>query len=96
MELWKRESKFGCYLSDAVINNQRASTRSAANYQLALGWGGVMLLIGVGAWVVGMAIHNEALAEQQTHRPEPIYYCATSVEMPAFEPRKEMKGQRDI
>jgi hypothetical protein len=28
--------------------------------------------------------------------PEPIYYCATGAEMPAFEPRKEMKGQRDI
>jgi hypothetical protein len=38
-----------------------------------------------------MAIHNEALAKQQTPRAEPIYYCATGVEMPAFEPCKEMK-----
>jgi len=54
-----------------------------------------MLLIGAGAWVVGMAIHNEALAAQ-VRPPEPIYYRATGVEMPAFEPCKEMKGQRDI
>jgi hypothetical protein len=54
------------------------------------------ILIGAGAFVVGMAIHNEAIAKQHTPRPEPIYYCATGAEMPAFEPCKEMKGQRDI
>jgi hypothetical protein len=42
------------------------------------------------------ALHNEALAEQRAPRPEPIYYCATGVEMPMYEPCKEMKGQRDI
>jgi hypothetical protein len=27
---------------------------------------------------------------------EPIYYCATGAELPAFEPCKEMRGQRNI
>jgi hypothetical protein len=27
---------------------------------------------------------------------DPIYYCATAVETPAFEPCKEIKGRRDI
>jgi hypothetical protein len=49
-----------------------------------------------GAFALGMAMHNEALAKQQAPCPEPIYYCARGVEMPAFEPCKEMKGQRDI
>jgi len=43
-----------------------------------------------------MAIHNEATAKPPAPRPEPIYYCATGVEMLAFEPCKEMKGRRDI
>jgi hypothetical protein len=33
------------------------------------------MFIGVGAFVVGMAIHNETLATRP--HPEPIYYCAT-------------------
>ena len=68
----------------------------APNYPVALAWSGLLILIGAGAWCVGMSIHNEALARQQTSRPEPIYYCATGVEMPAFEPCKEMKSLRDI
>jgi hypothetical protein len=68
----------------------------APNYPITLAWSGLLILIGAGAWCVGMAIHNEALAKQQTSRPEPIYYCATGVEMPAFEPGKEMKSLRDI
>jgi hypothetical protein len=46
--------------------------------------------------VVGMATHNESFAQQPAPRPEPIYYCATGVEIPLYEPCKEMKGQRDI
>jgi hypothetical protein len=59
-------------------------------------WGAFMLLIGAGAFVLGMAIHNEAHAKQQTPRPDPIYYCATGEEMPLYEPCKERKDQRDI
>jgi hypothetical protein len=50
----------------------------------------------VQAPLFGMAIHNESFAQQRPPRPEPIYYCATGAEMPAFEPCKEMKGHRDI
>jgi hypothetical protein len=46
--------------------------------------------------VLGMAIHNETLAAQRPPRPEPIYYCATGAEFPAFEPCKDRKGTRDI
>ena len=55
-----------------------------------------MIFIGAGAWVIGMAIHNQAVAQQRPPLPEPIYYCATGVEIPAFEPCKEMKSPRDI
>ena len=41
-------------------------------------------------------IHNETLAAQQPPHLEPIYYCATGVEMPAFEPCKDKQDQRDI
>jgi hypothetical protein len=61
-----------------------------------LAWAGFLLFIGAGVFVLGMAIHNEALAKQQTPRPGSIYYCAMGDEFPAFEPCKEMKGQRDI
>ena len=46
--------------------------------------------------MIGMAIHNEALAAQRPPHPEPIYYCATGEEMPAFELCKEMKAERNI
>jgi hypothetical protein len=55
-----------------------------------------MLFIGPGAFAIGMGIHNQLLAAQQAQRPEPIYYCATGVEFPAFEPCKDKKDQRDI
>ena len=61
-----------------------------------LAWAGFLLFIGVGAFALGMAIHNEALAKQHAPRSAPIYYCATGVEMPLYEPCKEMKGHRDI
>jgi len=57
-----------------------------------------MLFIGAGAFAVGMANHNEALANQHAPqaRESSIYYCATGDEMPLFEPCKERKDQRDI
>jgi len=57
-----------------------------------------MLFIGAGAFAVGIAIHNEALANQHAPqaRESSIYYCATGDEMPLFEPCKERKDQRDI
>jgi hypothetical protein len=68
----------------------------APNYPVVLAWSGFLLFIGAGAFALGMAIHNEVLAKQQTPRPEPINYCATSVEFPEFAPCREMKGTRDI
>jgi hypothetical protein len=68
--------------------------KAPANYSAAL-WGGFLVLIGAAAWILGMAIHN-ARAALLTPRPEPIYYCAMGVEMPEFEPCKEMEDQRDI
>jgi hypothetical protein len=43
-----------------------------------------------------MIIHNEAIAKQHAPRPEPVYYCSTGVEMPLFEPCKEMRDRKDI
>jgi hypothetical protein len=68
----------------------------APEYPVVAAWAGFLLSIGAGAFALGMAIHNEALAKQQTPRPEPIYYCATGVEMPLYQPCKEMKAERDI
>ena len=49
---------------------------------MAVAWGANMLLIGAGFWVFGMALHNEALAAQEHKRyMDPIYYCATGVEL---------------
>ena len=55
-----------------------------------------MLFIGAGAFVLGMAIHNEATAKPHAPTPEPIYYCATGAELPAFEPCKDRKDERNI
>jgi hypothetical protein len=66
------------------------------DYRVVAAWSAFQLFIGAGAFVVGMAIHNEAIAQPPKPRPEPIYYCATGQEFPAFEPCKEMKGTRDI
>ena len=70
--------------------------KRAPNYRVVAAWSGFLIFIGAGAFGLGMAIHNEAVAEQHALHPQPIYYCATGVEMPAFEPCKEMKGQRHI
>jgi hypothetical protein len=68
----------------------------ATDYQVVAAWSAFLLFIGAGAFALGMAIHNETLAAERPPHPEPIYYCATGVEVPTFEPCKEMKGQRDI
>ena len=69
----------------------------APDYPVVAAWSGFLLSVGAGAFALGMAIHHETLAAQQhAPRPERIYYCATGVEMPAFEPCKEIKGRRDI
>jgi hypothetical protein len=70
--------------------------KSPPDYPVVLAWSCFLLFLGAGAFALGMAIHNEALAKQQIPHPDPIYYCATGVEMPAFEPCREMKSQRDI
>jgi hypothetical protein len=58
----------------------------------------LLLFIGARAFAVGMAIPNEALANQHVPqtRESSIYYCATGDEMPLYEPCKEMKVERNI
>ena len=68
----------------------------APNYQLVAAWSAFLIFLGAGAFVIGMAIHNETLAAQHTTRPEPIYYCATGEEIPLYEPCKDKQDQRDI
>jgi hypothetical protein len=68
----------------------------APDYRVVAAWSAFLIFIGAGAFVIGMAIHNEATAKPPAPRPEPIYYCATGEEMQPFEPCKEMKGQRDV
>jgi hypothetical protein len=68
----------------------------APNYRVVAAWSGFLLFIGAGAFVVGMAIHNEAHAKQHAPRPEPIYYCATGEEIPLYEPCKDRRDERNI
>jgi hypothetical protein len=70
--------------------------KRAPDYPVVAAWSGFLLFIGAGAFALGMAIHNEATAKSPAPAPEPIYYCATGVETPPFEPCKERKGQKDI
>jgi hypothetical protein len=63
----------------------------APDYQVLAAWSAFLIFIGAGAFVLGMAIHNETLATQSPPRPEPIYYCAAGDEMPAFEPCRDRK-----
>jgi hypothetical protein len=82
---------------EGILTAAGSSGRRGPDYRVAAAWGALMLLIGAGFWVFGMALHNEALAAQEHKRyMDAIYYCATGVEFSAFEPRKEMKDQRDI
>jgi hypothetical protein len=46
----------------------------APNYPVVAAWSGFLLFIGAGAFVLGMAIHNEATAKLPAPRPEPISY----------------------
>jgi hypothetical protein len=70
----------------------------APDHRLVAAWAGFMLFIGASAFVLGMAIYNEALANHRVPQAgeNSIYYCATGDEMPLFEPCKETKGQRNI
>jgi hypothetical protein len=68
----------------------------APDYRAVAAWSGFLIFIGAGAFMLGMVIHNEATIKPPAPRPEPIYYCATGAEMPAFEPCKAMKDPRDI
>jgi hypothetical protein len=73
----------------------RAQER-APDYRVVAAWSAFLRWVGAGAFVVGMAIHNESFAQHQPLRPEPIYYFATGDEFPACEPCKEQKGERNI
>jgi len=44
----------------------------APDYQLVAAWSTFLIFIGAGAFVLGMAIHNETLAAQKPPRPAPI------------------------
>jgi hypothetical protein len=68
----------------------------AADYRVVAAWSAFLILIGAGAFVVGMAIHNEATAKPPAPRLEPIYYCATGEEIPLNQPCKERKDERNI
>jgi hypothetical protein len=87
-------------ISFVFSSARNGGPRSFSSIPLSCGhptaWSGFLLFIGAGAFALGMAIHNKTLAAQRPPRPKPIYYCATGVEMPAFEPCKEIKGRRDI
>ena len=82
------------------MENKHADGRPqerAPNYQLVAAWSALMIFIGAGAFVIGMAIHNETLAEQrQEQRHQSIYCCATGGEMRAFEPCKDRKDLREV
>ena len=58
-----------------------ASTKACSDYRVVAAWSGFLTFIGTGAFVLGMAIHNEAIAQQQPPRPEPIWLRA-EVDMP--------------
>jgi hypothetical protein len=73
----------------------RAQER-APNYRVVAAWTALMIFMGAGAFVIGMAIHNETLAAQRPPQPESIYCCATGEEIPLYEACKDRKDQRDI
>jgi hypothetical protein len=79
-----------------VRQDAMRSQERAPNYTVVAAWSGFLLFIGAGAFVLGMAVHNEATAKPPAPTPEPIYYCATGAELPAFEPCRDRKDQRDI
>jgi hypothetical protein len=48
--------------------------KRAPNYPVVAARAGFLLFIAASAFALGMAIHNEAIAQQHTPRPEAIYY----------------------
>jgi hypothetical protein len=62
------------------------------NYPVVAAWPAFLIFIGAGTFALGMAIH----AKPPAPRPEPVYYCATDAELPAFEPCKDRKDESDI
>jgi hypothetical protein len=80
----------------AMLDRDNGLQERAPDYRVVAAWSGFLLSIGAGAFALGMAIHNEAHAKPPAPRPEPIYYCTTGAEFPAFEPCKEQQGERDI
>jgi hypothetical protein len=73
----------------------RAQER-APDYRIVAVWSTFLFFIGAGAFVVGMAIHNEATAKPHAPHPAQIYYCATGEDMPLYEPCKDRKDERNI
>jgi len=53
---------------DGRWNKRGSLGRRGPDYRVAAAWGALMLLIGAGFWVFGMALHNEALAAQEHKR----------------------------
>lgn len=66
------------------------------DYRVVAAWFAFLIFIGVSAFALGMAIHNEATAKPPAPRSEQIYYCATGEEMPLYEPCKDRKDERNI
>jgi hypothetical protein len=58
-----------------------ASAKACSDYRVVAAWSGFLTFIGTGAFVLGMAIHNEAIAQQQPPRSERIWLRA-EVDMP--------------
>jgi hypothetical protein len=48
--------------------------KRAPDYLVVAAWTSFLLFVAAGAFALGMAIHNEALAKQYAPHPEPIYY----------------------
>jgi hypothetical protein len=92
----RRSGRTRCARTQVGEDGARPQER-LPNYRVALVRGSLLLSIGAGTWCFGMAIHSaHAHHRVPQARESSIYYCATGLEFPAFEPCKNMKGQRDI
>ena len=74
---------------DGVGRERNASTRACHGLSSSRGVVRIPALYRRGLFRSRHGIHNETLAAQQPPHLEPTYYCATGVEMPAFEPCKD-------
>lgn len=63
----------------------------APNYPIVAAWSGFLLLIGAGAFALGMAIHNEATAKPPTLRRSTT---ARRAKRYLYEPCEDRKYQR--